>query len=378
MKIGIDARFFGTPGKGLGRYTEKLVRWLEVIDTVNEYEIFLYGESFYEYQPKNPRFTKIQVPYRWYGFAEQFLYPLFLWRRKLDLMHFPHFNVPLFFRGPFVVTIHDLILLHYPTQKASTHHVFWYRFKYLMYLFVIRSALKRAKLIFTVSEFTKNDVEQCYPKAKTKMFLTLEGVDQFCAWQDPLAAERILSSYWKKVKKNREVPYVLYVGNSYPHKNLDIFLMLAKTKPDVDVVLVGRKDYFYSRLQKKIDEAGLKNIFLVGGAPDTHLGLLYQNARAYVFPSLYEGFGLPPLEAMQYGIPVLVSNRGSLPEVVGEAALVANPENHEEFIAAYEALLSDVQKREILRKKGFIQAATFSWQKMAEATKDLYTKAVSE
>lgn len=372
MKIGIDARFFGTPGKGLGRYTEKLVSALEELDTENLYEIFLYGESFDAYQPSNPRFTKIQVPYRWYGFGEQLLYPFFLLRRNLDLVHFPHFNVPFLYRRPFVVTIHDLILLHFPTQKASTHQAFWYRFKYFFYLRVIRSAIKRACNVLAVSWFTREDVVSFYPEAETKIHVTLEGVDQHCLWASPEETVKTLRRYWEELGRREERPYVLYVGNSYPHKNLDIFLTLARTEPDVDIVLVGKNDYFYERFRREIVQAGLTNIYLAGSVPDTHLSFLYRKAKAYVFPSLYEGFGLPPLEAMQYKLPVLVSNRGSLPEVVGEGALIADPDNQEEFISSYQKLLSDDSLRTKLIEEGIRRAMLFSWRKMAEATKDVY------
>lgn len=376
MKIGIDARFFGTPGKGLGRYTEKLVHCLEELDTENTYEVFLYGESFDEYQPKSPRFTKIKVPYRWYGFGEQFLYPFFLLRRHLDIMHFPHFNVPLFYRKSFVVTIHDLILLHYPTQKASTHHSFWYQCKYFFYLRVIRSAIKRAKAVFTVSRFTHQDVVSFYPEAESKMTVTLEGVDQVCVWTPPAKRQEILVQYWQKAGKDPDRPYILYVGNSYPHKNLEVFLILAKAEPSVDIILVGKQDYFYERFGEQIQKEGLTNIYLIGGVPDTHLAILYQGARGYVFPSLYEGFGLPPLEAMQHTTPALVSNRGSLPEIVGRAALIADPEDEEAFVKAYRILLSDEGRRKELIQAGIHWASNFRWEKMAEATKDVYTKGV--
>ena len=376
MRIGIDARFFGTPGKGLGRYTEKLVRSLEELDTENTYEILLYGESFDDYQPSSVRFTKVKVPYRWYGFAEQFLYPFFLYKRRYDLMHFPHFNVPILYRRRFVVTIHDLILLHYPTHKASTHRSFWYTLKYFFYLQVIQSAIRRAHVVLTVSRFTRGDVVSEYPEAEKKMVVTLEGVEQACLWMSPEARQTVQEVYWQKVGKDPRVPYVLYVGNSYPHKNLTALLDLAQAEPGIDIVLVGKRDYFYERFQQEKEQAGAENIYLIGGVSDEHLAVLYQGAHAYVFPSLYEGFGLPPLEAMQYQVPVLVSNRGSLPEIVGLGALVADPEDREVFRSQYRALLYDESLRVKLQALGIQRAAQFSWREMAEATKDVYNRVI--
>jgi glycosyltransferase involved in cell wall biosynthesis len=358
MHIGIDARFFGTTGKGLGRYTEKLIHSLEKI----------------EYIPKNPNFTKVSVPYKWYGFAEQFLYPFLLFRYRVDLMHFPHFNVPFLYRHSFVVTIHDLILLRYPTKKASTHQALWYGLKYFFYQKIIRSALQRAKTIIAVSDFTKADIRLFDPKTEKKLVVTKEGVDQSCFWMPTSKKQERLAEYWKETGRNSNTPFALYVGNAYPHKNLEAFLHLAKEAPERDIVLVGKEDYFYQRFRSKVTLAGLSNMYFVGGVSDEDLALLYQAADVYVFPSLYEGFGLPPLEAMQYGTRVLVSNRGSLPEIVGEAAAVADPET-QDFLRTYLALCQeDSAVRQKTKKAGYVWAAQFEWQKMARETKDVYTK----
>ena len=151
MRIGIDARFYGSSGKGLGRYTERLIEALEREDEKNEYVIFLRRENFDEYQPYSKRFTKVRADYAWYGFAEQFLFPWQLWREQLDLVHFPHFNVPIFYLGRFVVTIHDLILLRYPTVRNTTRLTIWYWMKFLVYRMVIRVACFRARRVITVS-----------------------------------------------------------------------------------------------------------------------------------------------------------------------------------------------------------------------------------
>ena len=148
--IGIDARFYGTIGKGLGRYTQKLIENLEKTDTENRYFVFLRKENFEEYQPKNPNFQKVMADYKWYTVYEQINMPRILSKYKLDLVHFPHFNVPIFYRKRFIITIHDLILIHFPTIRGTTLNPFCYWIKFLAYKVIIDSAIKRAKKIITV------------------------------------------------------------------------------------------------------------------------------------------------------------------------------------------------------------------------------------
>jgi glycosyltransferase involved in cell wall biosynthesis len=374
MKIGIDARFFGVAGKGLGRYTEKLIQGLEAGSTKHTYEIFLTPDGFENYIPHNTRFTKVLITYRWYGFAEQFLYPFFLYQRGLDLMHFPHFNVPLLYRKDFVVTIHDLILLHYPTQKASEHFAWWYWVKYALYKQVIASAIRRAKQVLVVSDFTYQDVVKVYPGGEHKTRVIKEGVDQYCLWQPPETFEKYQKSLWQRAsRKHPERGYALYVGNAYPHKNLEIFLELSSSVPEQDIILVGKPDYFYNRLQERAKKLKVQNIYFVGGVSEEELAVLYRGATLYVFPSLYEGFGLPPLEAMQYGIPVLAANTGSLPEVLGTAALLASPHNKSDFIRAFQSLWKDEALQKTLQQKGFLQASLFRWGPMAILTEKAYS-----
>ncbi len=373
MKIGIDARFFGIASKGLGRYTQKLIEGLEKEESEDTYEIFLTKEGFLEYTPTNPRFRKVLVNYPWYGFREQILYPWFLYRRKLDLIHFPHFNVPILYKKPFVVTIHDLILLHYPTPRASAQSTCWYKIKYFFYTKVIASAVKRAEKVLVVSEFTRMDVSAMYAQTSSKIIVTTEGVDQYCLWSTPKEVFSKLNNLWARAqRKEKEKPFALYVGNAYPHKNLEIFLFLAMTLPERDIVLVGKSDYFYQRLENLVREKHISNIYFVGGVTDSELALLYRHASLYIFPSFYEGFGLPPLEAMQYGLPVLAAHTGSLPEVLGQAALFADPHNSQDFSVQYQKLWADESLRQHLRQKGFTQASGLLWLPMAQKTHNTY------
>jgi len=329
MRIGIDARFFGSVGKGLGRYTQKLIEKLEKIDSVNDYFIFLKKENFNEYQTQNPKFKKVLANYAWYSFFEQLFFPRLLKKYQLDLMHFPHFNVPVFYRKKFIVTIHDLILIHFPTIKNTTRNSFSYQCKFLAYRWVISSAISRSEKIITVSEFTKKDILENYKNITTeKINITYEACDDFCLLS-PNRDEEILKKY--AIMK----PYLIYVGNAYPHKNLERLIMafssLSDKFPDLQLALVGKEDFFYQRLKELVENKKIKNIIFLGFVPDLELDTLQHNARAYVFPSLYEGFGLPPLEAMAKGTPVISSDHLCMQEILEDSAYYFNGEIEKEM-----------------------------------------------
>ncbi|MBP9751842.1 MAG: glycosyltransferase family 4 protein [Candidatus Moranbacteria bacterium] len=372
MRIGIDARFYGSVGKGLGRYTEKLIEHLEKIALPgDEFVVFLRRENFDDYVPARPMFRKVLADYPWYGFGEQVVFPWILLRERLDLVHFPHFNVPVFYRRPFVVTIHDLILLRYPTTRNTTRSILTYWIKFLAYRFVIARAVRRAKRILTVSHFTEADILKEYPCASGKIVVAYEGCELRNA-----APERANHPDGGCPPHGILSPYFLYVGNAYPHKNLEAFIPLAGRFPEVRFVLVGRQDFFYRRLNRKVEAAGVGNIVFRGFVRDDELATLYRDARGYVFPSLYEGFGLPPLEAMRFGTPVVASSRGSLPEVLGDAALFFDPENADELADRVRTILSDEALVRTLSEKGYVRAKMFRWEAMAEASLETYREAV--
>lgn len=368
-RIGIDARFFGSIGKGLGRYTQKLIENLEKIDQENQYFVFLRKENFDEYQPGSANFKKIMADYKWYGFSEQIFYPILLLRHDLDLMHFPHFNVPILYWKKIVVTIHDLILIHFPTIKNTTLNPMFYWVKFFAYKLTIWLAIRRAKKIIAVSNFTKKDILSNYNVPESKIAVTYEACESFCYFRQGKVDE-ILQKYG--IMK----PYLLYVGNAYPHKNLE-FLALAfsrlKTEfENLSLVLVGKEDYFYKRLEGFISNEKIRNIVLPGFVQDKDLDEIYRNSLAYAFPSLYEGFGLPPLEAMSKGIPVLSSNHECMREVLGGSAIFADAGNVEDFSLAMRRIISDTDLRWKLSESGYERAASFSWRKMAKETLAIY------
>ncbi len=378
MTIGVDARFFGPKGKGLGRYTQKLVEELEKIDSQNQYVVFLRQENWHEYRPKAGNFKKVLADYKWYTAAEQIFMPFKIYRQKIDLMHFPHFNVPIFYFGHFVVTIHDLILRHFPTQRASTRSRPVYCFKNLCYRLTIWLAAKRAKKIIAVSDYVKGDIAGAFHISPDKIVVTHEGAPSIANRQAPIAYRR---SILEKYKINR--PYLFYVGNAYPHKNLerliDAFRILAEeNKKDLQLVFAGEEDYFYRRLKKYVDTVMLASmtvsdrIVFTGFVSDEKLESLYQNASAYVFPSLCEGFGLPPLEAMACGLPVVSSQATCLPEILGDAAVYFDAANPQDMAEKINQVLANYALRQKLISAGFAQIKKYSWEKMAKDTLEIY------
>lgn len=375
MKIGIDARFFGPYGKGLGRYTQKLIENLERIDNKNQYVIFLRKENWDSYTPNNKNFKKEIADYRWYSLSEQFNMPKVLKKAKLDLVHFPHFNVPLFYRRNFVVTIHDLILTSFPTQRATTLHPLLYKIKHNVYKIIIKSAVKRAKKIITVSNFSKNELIKQFKIDPKKIVVTYEATEYVCKEVEQKNLEDI-----KKFGISK--PYLLYVGNAYPHKNLErllqVFKKLKKDYQDIELVLVGKKDYFFERLQRKKEKMGLNGVIFTGYVEDEDLPNLYKNASLYVFPSLCEGFGLPPLEAMTCGVPVCSSNKSCLPEVLGNAAYYFNPYSVDKTVNVIKYVLENKELQESLIQKGFERIKKFSWERMARETLEIYNNIKNE
>ncbi len=376
MTIGIDARFFGPKDKGLGRYTQQLIEKLEQLDSQNDYLIFLRAEDFNDYQPLNPRFKKVRADFRWYSLAEQLIFPWLLYRHKMDLMHFTHFNVPAFYWRPYVVTIHDLILRRFRTARGSVFSRLRYWLKDLGYSVVIKIVVRRAKKIIAVSNYVKKDILQSLgADLADKVEVVYEGrPEKVESGISAVKGESILEKYQIKT------PYLLYVGNAYPHKNLarlvEAFKILQKNQPALQLVLVGGEDYFYRKLRlDNCDELGVcfgGGVVFTGFVAERDLAALYQRAQLYVFPSLCEGFGLPPLEAMSYGLPVAAASSSCLPEILGQAAHYFDAQNPADIAVKVGEIIASPDLRTSLIENGYQQVKKYSWQKMAEETFKIY------
>jgi len=369
MRIGIDARMYGSKQGGLGRYIEQLITGLENTDQNNQYFIFLRSENWSDYTPKNSRFTKVLANIDWYGVAEQTIWPIILYKHRLELVHFPHWNVPLLYRSKYLVTIHDLLLLHHPTTSASTLGPISYFVKNNLFKLVLKNCLYSSKKIITVSEFSKKDIIKTLRIDEKKIFVTYPAVN-LESKESKIDQTSILSKY--NIKK----PFWLYVGVAYPHKNLekllDSFSEFVEKNKNYDLVLVGRNNFFYDRLKKLSKTKNYKNVIFTGYVPDSELPQLYRAASLYVFPSLYEGFGIPPLEASLYDLPIISSNTTSMPEILRDGAVFFDPNNDQEMIRAAEHVLQDENFKNKLVSRAKNNLKRFSVNALAEKTLNIY------
>lgn len=373
MRIGIDARLYGLEHAGLGRYVMRLVDEVIKLDRKNEYVLFL--KSSHAEKFKNRKRVKVvttNIPI--YSLAEQTVLPLVFAKEKLDLLHVPHFNAPLFYSGKLILTIHDLIKHDSKGPETTTRHRWLYLFKRFGYLALTNTIAHRADYILTPSNYVKEDVVKRLHISPEKISVTYEAASGSIK-------EMALSDEDKKNILNKYhliQPFVVYTGSVYPHKNVDVLVdAIAKhnqnKEVDLQLALICSRSVFWDRLNQKIVQKGLENyIKLLGFVEDEDVSKIYSLALALVHPSKMEGFGLTGLEAMSVGLPVVSSNASCLPEVYGDAALYFNPNDVDDLVSCLETLIKDQDLRQGMSTRGYLQARKYSWQKMAKETLSVY------
>ena len=377
MRIGIDARIWGSYGRGVGRYIQNLVENLERVDRKNHYFIFLRENGFNSYRPKSKNFHKVLADVPWYGAQEQVIMPGIFSASNLDLLHVPHFNAPLLYRGKMVVTIHDLTMLKFGGKETSTLPAPVFFVKRVGLRLVTESAARRASAVIVLSQFVKDDVAKTFGISSKNIFVTYES--GILAGKGRADREREIENVLEKYRITK--PYFLYVGAFYPHKNVDrlveaVKILNEKLKKPAQLVLAGGKDAFLEKVVRKALAVGaLRYISLTDHVTDADLIDLYLESEAYVQPSLSEGFGLQTVEAMALGIPVVQSNASCLPEIAGEAALYFDPYDPRDMAAKLDKVLTSATLRKKLISKGLKRAKDFSWEKMARETLAVYRKA---
>ncbi len=355
MKIGIDARLWNQTG--VGRYIRNLVYNLQILDKKNDYVVFVMSEDFNDikFKIQNSKFKILNCNIKWHSIAEQIKFTRLINKENLDLIHFPYYSIPVFYNRFFVVTLHDLIPLHFQTGKASTLPFPFYKFKFFAYRFVVSQAAKKAKKIIAPSNATKKDIVEYLKVPSSKIQTIYEGVDK---------------ALMNSVQSGNKKDHFLYIGNAYPHKNLEFLLKVFKDLPDLRLILVGKEDYFYKKLKKKAEKLNVTNVKFFGFATDAELSDLYKKAKALIIPSLIEGFGLPALEAMANNCLVIASDIPVLHEVCGDAAIYFDPKNSGDLAEKLNNVNTSNHQDKI--EKGYKRVKQFSWEKTAQETLKLY------
>ena len=360
MHIALDARMMGAGNtRGIGRYIEETVRAVLEIDVDVRFTLVVRDISVSPFV-LHPRVTHVIADVPWYSWREQLVLARTLEAIGADLIHIPHWNVPLALRAPFVVTIHDLLLLKQPTSaKVSTRNFLLRWVKWAAFRVVLDSALRRARCVFVPTKSVAADLLQLTKISADKVRVTGEGVTAF-AGIDPSVCP--IQSF------------LLYVGSAYPHKRLDLLLQawneIASRYPTHELVIAGEMDVFMEKLKaSSLQPPASSLVRFLGRVSDAQLAALYERADVFVFPSSHEGFGLPPLEALSCGCPVVASDIPCLREVLPLAGVAwfRGGDLHG-MISALEMTLADVSsaKRAVLSVSDWIHTQ-HTWKQSANS-----------
>jgi glycosyltransferase involved in cell wall biosynthesis len=367
MKIGIDARMYGVSFTGIGRYTYELIKNLAALDNEHEYVVFMRKSAYDSFTPPNAKFKKVLADFPHYSLGEQTGFLKVLNAENLDLMHFTHFNAPIFYKKPCIVTIHDLTLSFFPGKKMTN------LLQRLAYHIVVRNVTRKAKRIIAVSNHTKEDIISALKIPADKITVIYNGVNPKFGDMEPTPRSDLMQ------KLGLQKPYLLYAGVWRDHKNIvGMIKAFEGFNKDVgkqyNLVITGPHNPTYHEIPDTVRELGIeKEVHLVGLVSDADLFALYKYALAYVFPSFYEGFGLPSLEAMQCGTPVIASRTSATPEICGQGnALFFDPYDIEDMQKAMRLIATDPPIRQRLVDRGYERVKEFSWEKMTRAVLEIY------
>lgn len=362
MHIAIDARIINST---TGRYVERLLTYLQDVDTTNTYTVLVPTKDLEYWKPKSKNFTVMAADFGNYTFAEQTSFKTFLDELDADLVHFCMPQQPVLYKGTHVTTIHDLTLLN--TYNSDKNWLI-FKAKQLVGRFVFKHVARSSRHIITPTNYVKNEYASFAGIPKDKITVTYEAAEPAQGTKTPVDLP------YKK--------YIMYVGQQSDYKNIkrlgDAHQELLKTHPDLGLVLVGKKTPAHLKNEKYFAGKNYQNIHFTGFVSDEQLAWLYENCETFVFPTLMEGFGLPGLEAMAHGAPVVSSDRTCLPEVYEKAAHYFDPEDTHDMAEKIAHVIDDKTLRKELIKNGTNQVKWYSWKKMAEETHGVYMDALSK
>lgn len=370
--IGIDARMIDDELTGIGRYSYNLLRALGRVDKINNYIIFknsrckkslIFGENFLEFE----------VPFAKFDFREHFYFLAKIKENNIDVFHSLHYVGPVVGQTKKIITIHDLMALNFPNFFSAYGAFRGYILRTYLKILVSLS-LRNVDAVIAVSDQAKQDLIKYHKKVKTKIYTIPEAVDEIFQPNDNTNEKTQLKLKYKLPER-----FYLYVGNMRPYKNLkrliDAFILMRdEVETDLNLVIAGSKNdknfndiYSYAN-----NKNTLKKIFFPGYIEDSDLPLLISSADCFVFPSLREGFGLPPLEAMACGTPVVASNISSIEGVVKDAGILVNPEDVVELKNAMIEVVANSSLKNEMKVRGLKRSKLFNWNDAAKETLKVY------
>ena len=369
MRVAIDIRRAGD--YGLGTYIRNIVNQLARIDDDSRYLLIGERRHLAEFDSLPDNFELLEYAHQPGTLSTHLHLPWLLRKRRVDILHMPWFYAPAIVPSRLLITVHDLSDVLAPPVGASPP-------VQTGRLFFARRALNRADHIFAVSHASKRDLARFFHIPESKISVVYDAVDErFLTEPLPADADRILERHAVNS------PYVLYAGNIRPQKNLPRLIeafAVAKAElrgnPEFEqlkLLVIGEALNRHADLRRAVVRARVReDVRFLGFVPGPVLRVFYSRALAFLFPSLYEGFGLPPLEAMAHGTPVLTSNVSSLPEVFQEAALLVNPENVFDIARGIRQILTENALRQTLRRRGYERARMYSWENAARLVHAAY------
>jgi glycosyltransferase involved in cell wall biosynthesis len=373
VRIGIDATALPHQLTGAGNYVFQLISALARSDRTNEYLVFTTSHQAEALGVEREGFRVVRRDFPGRGMRlawEQVGLPGLVRRHKLDLLHSPHYTMPLKHSARSVVTFHDLTFVLYPELHQPAKRIFFPA--------MMRWSARHAQRIITVSESTRSDLVRTFGVSPNRVTTVLSAADTDYRPAAPALVADVSARYGL-----RPGGYLLYVGVLEPRKCLDqlveAFGRIAPAADGLELIIAGKRGWMYDQIFGQVAALGLENrVRFPGYVPRADLPALYSGARAFVYPSRYEGFGLPVLEAMSCGTPVVTTNVSSMPEVAGDGALLVDPDDVAGLAAALARIVHDASLRQELSARGQARARTFSWERCARDTIKVYQEAMTE
>lgn len=379
MRIGINT-LVAVPSEigGSQTYLRKLIENLAKVDKLNEYFLFvaLWNKDLFQVRQKNFQQIICNIPCKFLTIRvlyEQTSLPILTWRNKIDVLHSPASVSSFILPCPCVLTMHDVTPFVFPELIPKIFRYYWN--------ITYRISARRAHFIITDSYSARKDIGKYLGISKEKLKVVyLAGSQQKLEVKDKRQPISVQNNRSIQNNKRDNLPHILWVGKMFTHKNLDRVLRayskLIKIKHiNHQLIICGMRGWGYPTFARTVEELNLQDrVTFKGYVPNDVLRSIYAKASLFVFPSLVEGFGLPILEAMSYGVPVITSNYGAMAEVAGDAALLVDPYNVDEIAEAMYRVLTDENLRENLIKKGFERASQFSWERTARETLSVYKR----